>query len=111
AGERDHLADVVRKAARELARVDAAEAPADQAELPPVPRAQRREPLAERRGEPAARPEAPTAPPAVALVAAPAARPPQGLPRAVRTRLPTAGRKSARGGLWSRRTSGTPAGS
>jgi len=75
--------DVVGKAARELARVDAAEAPADQAELPPVPRAQRREPLAERRGEPAARPEVPTELPAVDVVAAVAEEPAQGLRRAV----------------------------
>src|SRR5207245_663373 len=41
ARERDHLADVARKAARELARVDTAQAPADQAEAAAVPPAQR----------------------------------------------------------------------
>src|SRR5207247_4500077 len=83
AGERDHLAHVVGKAARELARVDAAEAPADQADLPPVPRSQRREPLSERRGERAARPEVPTELPAVGMVPAGAERPAQRLRRAV----------------------------
>ena len=39
--ERDHLAHLVGEAPRQLARVDAAEAPADQADTPAVARAQR----------------------------------------------------------------------
>src|SRR5439155_14697143 len=70
ARERDHLAHVAMKAARQLAGVDAAQAPANEAQLPPVPRAQRDEATPERGDGARVRPEVPPEPPAVDVVAA-----------------------------------------
>src|SRR6185295_8648258 len=83
ARERDHLAHVLGGATCDFARVDAAEAPADEADLPAVARDERSEALAEavddlRRGT-----EVPAEAPAVHVVAATAEIPAQRLRRAV----------------------------
>src|SRR5207247_705377 len=70
ARERDHLAHVAGEAARQLAGVDAAQAPANDAQLPPVPRAQRDEAPPEPCDGARVRPEVPPEPPAVRVVAA-----------------------------------------
>src|SRR5439155_15084795 len=83
ARERDHLAHVARKAARELARIDAAQAPADQAEAAAMTLAQRREALGECRPERAARSVVPAEPPTVRMVTAVAEEPAERLRRTV----------------------------
>src|SRR5213595_3753193 len=70
ARERDHLAHVGGKAARQLAGVDAAQAPANEAQLLLVPRAQRDEAPPEPGDGARVRPEVPPEPPAVDVVAA-----------------------------------------
>src|SRR5213083_3424401 len=70
ARERDHLAHVAGEAARQLAGVDAAQAPANDAQLPPVPRAQRDEAPPEPCDGARVRPEVAPEPPAVRVVAA-----------------------------------------
>src|SRR6266481_2068248 len=70
ARERDHLAHFGGKAARQLAGIDAAQAPADEAQLLPVPRAQRDEASPEPGDGARVRPEVPPEPPAVDVVAA-----------------------------------------
>src|SRR5439155_13101603 len=70
ARERDHLAHVAMKAARQLAGVDATQAPANEAQLLSVPRAQRDEAPPEPGDGARVRPEVPPEPPAVDVVPA-----------------------------------------
>src|SRR5207247_11187706 len=67
---RDHRPHLADKAARQLAGVAAAQTPADEAQLLPVPRAQRDEAPPEPGYGARVRPEVPPEPPAVDVVAA-----------------------------------------
>ena len=86
-GERDHLPHVVRELPRQLPGVDAAQAPADQADRSCVPGAERGEALAEGAYGLRARPEVPPEPPAVHVIPAVPQKPAERLRRAV-TREP-----------------------